>query len=107
MLFRSLKTYFSDRYRKIKDKEGKEIGKEKIDPYTKKPVDHIERLFGTVSPMAPTDIYHIMKNNPELFEGMNTILVMGGLANVNEKVEGKDETTNPYLDIKKKGKSKD
>lgn len=56
--------------------------------------------------MAPTDIYHIMKNDPELFEGMNTILVMGGLANVNEKVEGKDETTNPYLDIKKKGKSK-
>lgn len=106
-LFGTLKTYFSDRYRKIKDKEGKEIGKEKIDPYTKKPVDHIERLFGTVSPMAPTDIYHIMKNNPELFEGMNTILVMGGLANVNEKVEGKDETTNPYLDIKKKGKSKD
>lgn len=101
-LFGTTKAYLSDRYRAVKGEKEKV----KTDQYTKKPVDHIERLFGTVSPMAPTDIYHIMKNDPELFEGMNTILVMGGLANVNEKVEGKDETTNPYLDIKKKGKSK-
>ena len=52
------------------------------------------------------DIYHIMKNDPSLLEGMNAILVLGGLASVNEKTEGRDETTNPYLDIKKKGKSK-
>ena len=101
-LFGTTKAYLSDRYRSVKGEKEKV----KTDQYTKKPVDHIERLFGTVSPMALTDIYHIMKNDPELFEGMNTILVMGGFANVNEKVEGKDETTNPYLDIKKKGKSK-
>jgi len=99
-LFGTTKEYLTDR---VKEYEGK---MERIDRFTKKPVDHYERFVGTVDPMAPSDIYHIFKNDPSLFEGMNAILVLGGLANVNEKTEGRKETTNPYVEIKDNKKSK-